>query len=137
MAVRVATALKPFKPSSAISMDGILNADGVCGLVAVPYRFQLARTSLRNLGVRVEVNPTVAACERAGLTLARPLGVACPSPSLIRSSNMKRVFRECLELKLWSTRADHCQSLSRTMFELLSVPTGTEKADQPGTAVAG
>src|SRR5689334_8805038 len=88
MAVRVPTALKPFNPRFAISIEGIKSEEGSCGSVELAARLQESRPSLIRLCVRLLVRARVRACERDGLTLARPTGVACPLPVLTASANI-------------------------------------------------
>src|SRR2546428_13385870 len=123
MAVRLDPALKPVRPSSVISTEGIASDDGSEALVVGPSRCHDARPSFRMRELKLLVRKSESACCRDLIRVVRPGGVACPDPSSRLSLKRNRPPRECFP-RFWSIRPDHCQLSKIEPTAFVSEPSG-------------
>src|SRR4028118_1038424 len=83
IAVRLAAALKPFKPKSSISIEGIASEDGSAAVVVESNRVQAMRASLAILLLKTLFRTSVAAFVLTGTIVVNPGGVTCPLPAVV------------------------------------------------------
>src|SRR5688500_26064 len=83
IAVRLAAALKPVKPKSPISIDGIACEDGSSAVVVESKRDQERRASLAIRLDKMLFSTIVAAFVCVGTMVVSPAGVTCPPPEFV------------------------------------------------------
>src|SRR5262245_20732146 len=84
IAVRLVAALKPVRPNSVISIEGINSATGSSANVPDAKRRKAARASLTNLEESKLVSDTFTACARCRANEEKPGGVICePMPAVL------------------------------------------------------
>src|SRR5688572_1357795 len=106
MAVRLAAALKPVRPSRAFTMDGIDSDDESCAFVIVHRCDHATRASFDMFWPSTLFSQTLSECWFDGLIVVNPGGVTCPDPEFSGVLLTRyRPVRMWLFDRCWSTRA--------------------------------